>query len=167
MDQKCETCRLEIEGRAPHRLMSDAGANRIMARFFCSPACYRTYATALNERGECAWCGGPVGGSTRKGGIEGYCSDDCYSLAGRALLAFELRHERSAGQVTGVSTTREGAEALETLNKLKRVAPRGLRCGLCETWYSHAEVKDARFMGRDAIAFTCPHCRVSQLHRGE
>jgi hypothetical protein len=90
----CETCHAPIANpSAAPNIMSQAGLNQVRVKAFCSPGCKDAFVAALVRSATCAWCDGPILTTTsRTGGLgEPYCSEDCFSAAGRAMFVYFMR----------------------------------------------------------------------------
>lgn len=90
LPQKCEVCGAETDG--VFKLMSTAGPDKVMVRFFCDEKCYAPFVAAQNDDGGCSWCGVPVGPAGAQGPMgELYCNSECYESAGKALFHYKMK----------------------------------------------------------------------------
>lgn len=95
----CEVCSSPIPDRtgppppgATDRILLHMAAvqNQVRVKGFCSQDCLQTFVASLEASATCAWCDGPIKGTKRLlgGHRERYCSQGCYSRAGRAYFVY-------------------------------------------------------------------------------
>lgn len=90
--RSCESCGKPLFGETA-KLVSQSGPNQVLVRAYCSLECADPLVKSFLDRKVCIWCGKKADPQSWKlGGLgEPYCSEECYSAAGRAMFTFEFR----------------------------------------------------------------------------